>query len=123
MTDLPRLKPILRIDFPPGERLGRGKMQLLELIKETGSISAAGRAMDMSYRRAWLLVDAMNHLFTLPVVESQRGGKQGGGAAVTEFGEDLLKRFRHMEQTLDQALAADFDWLQQHRRVPDDSKP
>lgn len=122
MTDLPRLKPILRIDFLPGERLGRGKMQLLELIKETGSISAAGRAMDMSYRRAWLLVDAMNNLFTLPVVESQRGGKQGGGAVVTEFGEDLLKRFRHMEQTLDQALANDFRWLEEHRRAPDDTK-
>lgn len=123
MTDLPRLKPILRIDFPPGERLGRGKMQLLELIKETGSISAAGRAMDMSYRRAWLLVDAMNHLFTLPVVESQRGGKQGGGAAVTAFGEDLLKRFRHMEQTLGNALADDFHWLEKHRRAPDDTTP
>ncbi len=71
------LRPVLRIDFPPEQRLGHGKMRLLELIRETGSISAAGRAMGMSYRRAWLLVDEMNRMFSRPVVESQRGGKQG----------------------------------------------
>ena len=109
------LQPILRIDFPDQNRLGRGKMQLLERIKETGSISAAGRAMDMSYRRAWLLVSAMNHMFRQPVVESQRGGKQGGGAAITPFGEDLLKRFRAMEKTVAQTLAADLAWLDEHR--------
>ena len=109
------LKIILRIDFPGAERLGRGKMQLLEHIRETGSISAAGRAMDMSYRRAWLLVSAMNQMFKQPVVSSQRGGKQGGGAAITPFGEDLLKRFRAMEKTVAQTLAADLAWLDEHR--------
>ncbi|PSH62290.1 transcriptional regulator [Phyllobacterium brassicacearum] len=106
------LKTVLRIDFPNRERIGRGKMQLLEHIKSTGSISAAGRAMDMSYRRAWLLVSAMNSMFLHPVVDSQRGGKQGGGAVVTEFGEELLSRFRSMEAKLEKAVASDLVWLE-----------
>lgn len=106
------LKTVLRIDFPNRERIGRGKMQLLEHIKSTGSISAAGRAMDMSYRRAWLLVSAMNSMFLHPVVDSQRGGKQGGGAVVTEFGEELLSRFRSMEAKLEKAVVSDLDWLE-----------
>jgi molybdate transport system regulatory protein len=107
---------VLRIDFPPGERLGRGKIRLLELIRETGSISAAGRAMDMSYRRAWMLVDQLNHMFTEPAVDSQRGGKQGGGAQLTPFGEDLIARFRAMEHQAENAMQQDLDWLQQHRK-------
>ncbi|WP_034883584.1 molybdate transport system regulatory protein [Ensifer sp. WSM1721] len=106
-----KLRPILRIDFPPDERLGRGKIMLLELIRETGSISAAGRAMDMSYRRAWLLVDALNRLFKEPSVESQRGGKQGGGAVVTAFGEMLIVRFRAMEAKTRAAIEDDLHWL------------
>ncbi|AVH42786.1 MULTISPECIES: winged helix-turn-helix domain-containing protein [Agrobacterium] len=109
------LKPVLRIDFPPGERLGHGKIELMELIVETGSISAAGRAMDMSYRRAWLLVDALNHMFRQPVIESQRGGKQGGGAALTAFGTEVLERYRGMEKRMNEALRADIDWLEANR--------
>ncbi len=109
------LSLVLRVDFPARERLGRGKMQLLEHIKDTGSISAAGRAMDMSYRRAWLLVDALNQMFSSPVVESQRGGKQGGGASLTAFGEQLLQRFRQMEHHAEEALRQDLDWLEAHR--------
>ena len=109
------LKPVLRIDFPDVDRLGRGKIMLLELVQSTGSISAAGRAMDMSYRRAWLLVDAMNQMFSETVVESRHGGKQGGGAVVTEFGQELIARFRSMEQKLDAALTDDLVWLQQNR--------
>ncbi|MBP2567692.1 winged helix-turn-helix domain-containing protein [Agrobacterium tumefaciens] len=112
---LPPLKPVLRIDFPPGERLGHGKIELMELIAETGSISAAGRAMDMSYRRAWLLVDALNHMFRQPVIESQRGGKQGGGAALTAFGTELLERYRGMQKRMNEALRADIDWLEASR--------
>jgi molybdate transport system regulatory protein len=105
------LRPILRIDFPPDDRLGRGKIMLLEHIRETGSISAAGRAMDMSYRRAWLLVDALNRMFKEPAVDSQRGGKQGGGAVLTAFGEMLIERFRAMEAKAQAAIADDLDWL------------
>ncbi|WP_082597223.1 winged helix-turn-helix domain-containing protein [Rhizobium sp. Root708] len=109
------LTPILRISFPHEDRLGRGKMELLEHIRETGSISAAGRAMDMSYRRAWLLVSDMNRMFKEPVVESQRGGQKGGGASLTAFGDELLSRFRQMEQTMRSMLADDLAWLDANR--------
>ncbi len=109
------LTPILRISFPHDDRLGRGKMELLEHIRETGSISAAGRAMDMSYRRAWLLVSDMNRMFQEPVVESQRGGQKGGGAALTPFGDELLSRFRKMERMMKFALAEDLAWLEANR--------
>ncbi len=102
---------MVRVTFADAARLGPGKMALLEQIKATGSISAAGRAMDMSYRRAWLLVDAMNRMFDRPVVESQRGGKDGGGAVVTAFGEELLARFRVMQQKVAEVLAPDIAWL------------
>ncbi|WP_183755323.1 MULTISPECIES: winged helix-turn-helix domain-containing protein [unclassified Rhizobium] len=109
------LTPVLRISFPHEDRLGRGKMELLEHIRETGSISAAGRAMDMSYRRAWLLVSDMNRMFLEPVVESQRGGQKGGGAALTPFGDELLARFRKMEQVMKATLADDLAWLEANR--------
>ncbi|MBX5050269.1 winged helix-turn-helix domain-containing protein [Rhizobium lentis] len=109
--------PILRITFPQEDRLGHGKMELLEHIRETGSISAAGRAMDMSYRRAWLLVSEMNRMFSEQVVESQRGGKKGGGAALTPFGEELLERFRRMEKTMRDSLAEDLAWLEGKRNL------
>ncbi len=110
-----RLVPILRISFPDNDRLGRGKMELLEHIRETGSISAAGRAMDMSYRRAWLLVSELNRMFNEPVVESQRGGQKGGGAALTPFGEELVERFRNMERAVRSSLADDLAWLESNR--------
>lgn len=94
-------------------------MELLEQIRETGSISAAGRAMDMSYRRAWLLVSDMNRMFREPVVESQRGGQKGGGAALTPFGDELLARFRKMERVLKSALAEDLAWLEENRSPND----
>ena len=104
-------KLIFRLQFDPENRIGRGKIQLLSHIRETGSISAGGRAMDMSYRRAWLLVDEMNRLFRQPVVESQRGGKQGGGAVLTPFGEALIARYHAMEEKAQAALAEDIDWI------------
>jgi len=113
------LAPVLRIDFPRGSRLGRGKMELLEHIRETGSISAAGRAMDMSYRRAWLLISELHGMFDATVVESQRGGQKGGGAALTPFGEELLARFRRMEETVRVTLASDLAWLEGNRSPTD----
>ncbi|NEJ21135.1 LysR family transcriptional regulator [Rhizobium leguminosarum] len=111
------LVPVLRISFPDEDRLGHGKMELLEHIRQTGSISAAGRAMDMSYRRAWLLVSEMNRMFNEQVVESQRGGQKGGGAALTPFGEELLARFRRMERTMRTSLAEDLAWLEAKRNL------
>lgn len=96
---------ILRIDFDEDQALGPGKVRLLELVGETGSISAAGRAMDMSYRRAWLLVDALNRTFRLPVVETRGGGVGGGGANLTPFGIGLVESYRAMERDARDALA------------------
>jgi molybdate transport system regulatory protein len=115
------LRLVLRIDFPPDNRLGHGKIRLLELIASTGSISAAGRTMDMSYRRAWLLVDALNSMFSRPVVESQRGGKQGGGAALTEFGNELLHTYRHMQEKLEKVVKPELDWLEKNRNQSSDA--
>ena len=88
----------LRIDFGGERSLGPGKIRLLELINETGSISAAGRALAMSYRQAWLLIDELNHMFREPVVPAQTGGGGGGGAAVTETGNDIVRLYREMER-------------------------
>lgn len=107
-------KLIFRLQFEPEGRIGRGKIQLLSHIRQTGSISAGGRAMDMSYRRAWLLVDEMNRLFREPVVESQRGGKQGGGAILTPFGEALIAHYHAMEKKAQAALADDIGWIVGH---------
>ena len=87
--------------------IGPGKADLLEGIAETGSIAAAGRRMGMSYRRAWLLVDAMNKCFALPLVEAAKGGPKGGRAALTAAGMDVLKRFRSIEQKALSATRAD----------------
>lgn len=88
----------LRIDFGGERSIGPGKVRLLELINETGSISAAGRALAMSYRQAWLLVDEMNQMFRDPVVAAQTGGGGGGGASVTETGNDIVRLYREMER-------------------------
>lgn len=104
MTNKPSASLSLRIDFEDAGRLGPGKVRLLEHIGETGSISAAGRAMNMSYRRAWLLVDSLNQIFREPVVETQAGGQRGGGAALTPFGHTLVERYRAMEREARQSL-------------------
>ena len=91
------LRPQIRIMFRKAIAMGPGKADLLQSIEETGSISAAARKMAMSYRRAWLLVDTMNQCFKSPVVETLTGGKAGGGAAITDFGREVLRRYRRME--------------------------
>ncbi len=87
----------VRIDFGPDRALGPGKVRLLEAIHKTGSISQAGRSLGMSYRRAWLLVDDLNRCFRQPVVTTQPGGARGGGAALTRFGRELIKKYRSIE--------------------------
>src|SRR5262245_27401540 len=102
---------MLRVSIGEGHSLGPGKVRLLELIDETGSISAAGRQMDMSYRRAWLLVDSMNTGFREPVVTTAAGGAKGGGALLTPFGRELMTRYRRMESNALAAIAADMKAL------------
>ena len=95
MKKLPRAA--IKIDFGTEVRLGSGKVRLLELIAETGSISAAARQMEMSYRRAWLLIDEVNGIFGNPVVETVTGGTGGGGAKITPLGEAVIAAFRDLE--------------------------
>lgn len=101
----------LRIDLAPGTQLGPGKAMLLEKIAETGSIAAAGRSMGMSYKRAWYLVDTLNGYFHAPLVVSSKGGKAGGGAALTPLGAQVLALYRRMETTAIAATRADLDTL------------
>ncbi|KPF72084.1 hypothetical protein IP69_04430 [Bosea sp. AAP35] len=107
----PALKLGLRLDFTPGGRLGPGKADLLEAIGRTGSISAAGRAMTMSYRRAWLLVDDLNRMFRQPLVEAQPGGAKGGGARLTALGLEVVAHYRAIEQAILEAGAAPIEAL------------
>lgn len=118
---MPRAKDVvLRVNVSTRAYLGPGKISLLEAVGKEGSISAAARSLDMSYRRAWLLVDALNSLFREPVVISATGGKQGGGATLTAFGEELIKRYRHMEEAAAKAVSKDITMLRKNikpRRV------
>ncbi|MCA0963586.1 winged helix-turn-helix domain-containing protein [Salipiger bermudensis] len=101
----PRLR--LRILFGDSAMLGPGKAELLDRIAETGSIAAAGRAMAMSYKRAWSLVEEMNHAFRAPLVERNRGGTRGGGARLTETGVRVLSHYRRVERAAAAAGAED----------------
>jgi len=97
----------LRLDFGPGRAVGHGKIRLLEAVRDHGSISAAGRSMGMSYRRAWLLVDELNRLFETPVVETKHGGSAGGGAELTPFGHQVVQQYRRIERKAHKAIASD----------------
>jgi molybdate transport system regulatory protein len=87
----------LRIVVEPDIAIGPGKADILEGIREKGSIAAAGRSMGMSYKRAWYLVETMNRCFKRPLVEASKGGRAGGGARLTELGHEVLARYRRME--------------------------
>jgi len=110
--------PVARLRIILGDAIavGPGKADLLEGIRETGSIAAAGRRMGMSYKRAWLLIETMNACFTKPVVEAAKGGKAGGGARLTPLGEEVLQRYRGMQAASDGAIAADLTALKRSMR-------
>ena len=107
----------LRVQIAPGVAFGPGKADLLEGIRETGSIAAAGRAMRMSYKRAWQLVEELNRLFDEPLVAASKGGSGGGGAALTQTGEDVLARYRRMQAACAKAVVGDLVALRRHRSV------
>jgi molybdate transport system regulatory protein len=109
----------LRVLADKHPAMGPGKAQLVAAIDATGSISAAARAMNMSYRRAWQLVEAINESFSQPVVVTATGGKRGGGARVTPFGRDVIRRFRAMEDKASAAIVKDLRSFSRHlKRQP-----
>jgi molybdate transport system regulatory protein len=97
----------LRITKGDDIAVGPGKIDLLEAVAATGSITAAARQLGMSYRRAWLLVDTMNRCFTTPVTTAEAGGKRGGGTSLTPLGAEVVKRYRRIEGRAANAAAAD----------------
>lgn len=109
MTDALIPTPRLRILLGRSIAIGPGKAELLGLIDRTGSISAAAREMGMSYRRAWTLVETMNTAFSEPLVAAATGGKGGGGASVTAFGHEALKRYRAMEDKAAASVTAEME--------------
>jgi molybdate transport system regulatory protein len=94
----------IRIDLANGLRIGPGKVAVLEEIARSGSISAAGRALRMSYRRTWELVEDLNTGLGAPVVETAAGGSGGGGTVLTPAGKAIIERYRAIE--MDTAVAA-----------------
>jgi molybdate transport system regulatory protein len=102
----------LRVTLSDTAYIGPGRADLLELIAETGSISAAGRRMGMSYKRAWALVQALNDGFGTALVETSRGGAAQGGAMLTDAGREVLARYRHMQELTRDAIAEDVAALQ-----------
>lgn len=94
----------LRIVLEPDIAIGPGKADLLAGIARTGSIAGAGRAMGMSYKRAWYLVETMNRCFERALVEASKGGRAGGGARLTDLGHEVLARYRRMEALTAEAI-------------------
>ena len=94
-----------KIRFEPEGQIGRGKVELLEEIAAFGSISAGARRMKMSYKRAWDLVEEMNQIFGKPVLDTQKGGRSGGGAQLTLTGLAIVARYRAIERAAEAAAA------------------
>lgn len=104
----PVRKPRVRILMGEMTAIGPGRADLIDAIARTGSISAAGREMKMSYRRAWTLVETTNSSFIEPLVIASTGGSGGGGAQVTEFGRGVVEHYRAMERKAAEAISSDF---------------
>jgi molybdate transport system regulatory protein len=102
---MPRLT--IRIDFENEVAFGPGKARLLELIEETGSLRRAATAMDMSYRRAWLLLQETEAMMKTPVTTARTGGAQGGGTALTPLGQKIVECYRSIEARAGHAAAAE----------------
>jgi molybdate transport system regulatory protein len=98
----------IRIDFDDGSALGPGKIRLLELIAATGSIRKAAAGMKMSYRKAWLLLQALEKTFGAPLVETATGGSSGGGARLGRHGRAVVERYRSLEAAAAKASVSDF---------------
>ena len=114
-TCLPRVRVIAGNQIA----LGPGKVNLLEEIDRSGSISKAARELGLSYRRAWTLVDTMNKSFKSSLVEGSAGGKKGGGAQLTPLGKKMAKVYRSMESKAEKAMLLDWKLIQGFLKLPD----
>lgn len=101
----------IRIDFDKSRQIGPGKIRLLELIGEHGSISAASRQMGMSYRRAWGLIENLNAIFAAPLIIAHTGGTGGGSAELTETGREVIRCYREIEDAAAAVRAAELKRL------------
>jgi len=98
----------IRLDLTSGDRIGPGKIELLEAIREAGSISGGARKIGMSYRRAWLLVEEINAALQEPAVTSTTGGRQGGGAVLTPVGKKIIEIYRSIEAAAQKSADSEF---------------
>lgn len=114
---------VLRIDFDNERYLGHGRIELLELIAQHGSIAKAAKAMGMSYKRAWYLADSINSTFATPVIERQHGGKGGGSARLSKLGETIVRDYRAMEEQALKTFAKSLKTLEKQLGDPKDFKP
>jgi len=106
----------LRIVLKPDVAIGPGRADLLQGIKDTGSIAAAGRLMGMSYKRAWTLVESLNGCFASPLVQASKGGRRGGNTRLTALGETVLAAYRRMEALTDTAIEPEMKKLRRMLR-------
>jgi molybdate transport system regulatory protein len=107
----------IRVDLSTGARIGPGKVAVLEEIARSGSISAAGRALHISYRRTWELVEDLNASLGAPVVQTSAGGSGGGGASLTELGRAVIDRYRAIEDECAAAARKHLSALQRMTRA------
>jgi len=106
----------LRIDFDTERRLGPGKIALLEAIGRHGSIAAAGREFGMAYRRAWLLTSELNGMFAKPLIEARGGGRNGGGAELTNLGQTVVDLYRNAERKVRRSTLREIERFEMHLR-------
>jgi len=111
----------LRVVLGDGLIIGPGRADLLEGIRESGSIAAAGRRMGMSYKRAWQLAESLNGTFRTPLINAAKGGIAGGGAQLTPLGVDVLEAYRRLERNARDAGAASLDILRD--AMPSEAAP
>lgn len=104
----------VQIDFSRDNRLGPGKIKLLEMIGSEGSLSKGAERMGISYRRAWLFVQQINATFDLPAVSTPEHGHGGEPARLTDFGRELIRRYRELETLTDRAAVQTLEWLSRH---------
>jgi molybdate transport system regulatory protein len=104
---VPQVRFRMRITHGDDIAVGPGKVALLEAIEQTGSITAAAKSLDMSYRRAWLLLDELNRSLREPAVDCSQGGRRGGGSALTEVGRQLVALYRRIELTAETECRGD----------------